>query len=273
MHHQYSNLKDDDDNHSDFNFQCNDFLNTSPGPKNHSTSDKKPQNMKHYGAISFQPSNSSLPKHNFEILNLHDDKSLENTENRQQIIYKYMYYFFVSMITVIIVTLMVLFSKSNHDEISLKNASPINIGTTKLSKDSHYFEISNINHDGILAEGYYYKNYNNNGWNHLHVKALIDLPSEFIFDNNDGDKSDEILVARYFASVEAMGFLEGYVTCHEINNFYINFYSGLFDGSDPAVGIVNYLLDNYEWIQNKVNIEWRVSSYWLNVKIVMTQVK
>jgi hypothetical protein len=32
----------------------------------------------------------------------------------------------------------------------------------------------------------------------------------------------------------ALGYLEGYLTCEEMSEFYANFYAGLYDGADPS---------------------------------------
>ena len=108
----------------------------------------------------------------------------------------------------------------------------------------------------VLAEGIYRLNYRNNGWHHLHLIG------------KDLSGSD---VNEYLNSMQALGYLEGFVTCTEINHFYVNFYNGLFDGGDPNDESVTFLLRNYEWMKAEADAKWKSSDYWLNVKALLMQ--
>lgn len=246
----------------------------------HHNNEGKLSNQRYgYGAIASQ--SGQLSSQSFGILQLNSEINHTSAKNDHEI--DIAYYKKLSYIVFIVLALTTLgyyvinigpnpTLQQINTTTTAAGGSPNSIKTSKISKDRDYFQIFNINHDGVIAEGYYYRNYNGNGWNHLHATALVEMPSSFIRNSNDGDRDDEFLFARYFASIEAMGFLEGFVTCHEINNYYINFYSGLFDGSDPAVEIVTFLLDNFDWIRSKAAFEWKESSYWLNVRVVIAQV-
>jgi hypothetical protein len=63
------------------------------------------------------------------------------------------------------------------------------------------------------------------GWHHLTVRAgegFSSSPTNLAY-------SDQTSV-NYIRSMEAAGYLEGFATCTEIGQFYVNFYMGLFDG-------------------------------------------
>ena len=83
----------------------------------------------------------------------------------------------------------------------------------------------------VLASGTYVKNADGGGWNHLTVRAgegFSSSPSNKAY-------SQETSV-NYVRSMEAAGYLEGFATCTEIGQYYVNFYFGLFDGGDPTEG-------------------------------------
>jgi hypothetical protein len=111
-----------------------------------------------------------------------------------------------------------------------------------------------------LATGVYITNYENNGWNHLRVHMPnIELTNDYDY------------FARYFMGWEAMGFLEGYVTCEEMQSFYVNLYHGLFDGGDIVPGAVTFLIENHDWVRGQAEANWRTSEYWLAVKATLVQ--
>lgn len=71
--------------------------------------------------------------------------------------------------------------------------------------------------------------------------------------------------------MEAAGYLEGFATCVEIGQFYVNFYYGLFDGGDPNTGSLQFLEDNYNWMADEAEKNWPKSDYWLAVKGMVAQ--
>lgn len=89
----------------------------------------------------------------------------------------------------------------------------------------------------VLASGTYVKNADGGGWNHLTVRAgegFSSSPSNKAY-------SQETSV-NYIRSMEAAGYLEGFATCTEIGQYYVNFYFGLFDGGDPTEGRSTFLI-------------------------------
>lgn len=87
----------------------------------------------------------------------------------------------------------------------------------------------------VLASGTYIKNADNGGWNHLTVRAGEGFSSS---PSNKAYSQD--ISVNYIRSMEAAGYLEGFATCTEIGQYYVNFYFGLFDGGDPTEGTVQY---------------------------------
>lgn len=83
----------------------------------------------------------------------------------------------------------------------------------------------------VLASGTYIKNADNGGWNHLTVRAGEGFSSS---PSNKAYSQD--ISVNYIRSMEAAGYLEGFATCTEIGQYYVNFYFGLFDGGDPTEG-------------------------------------
>ena len=112
----------------------------------------------------------------------------------------------------------------------------------------------------VLAEGVYITNVKNNGWNHLRAH----MPNIPLTDDYD-------YFSRYFMQWEAMGFLEGYVTCQELQLYYVNLYHGLFDGGDIVPEAVDFLVENHDWVRAQAEANWRTSDYWLSVKALLVQ--
>ena len=73
--------------------------------------------------------------------------------------------------------------------------------------------------------------------------------------------------------MKAIGYLEGYATCNEINQWYHNFYSGLFNGGDVMPDTVQFLKDNFEWTLDQANKNYLISDYWLTVKGILQQLE
>ena len=83
----------------------------------------------------------------------------------------------------------------------------------------------------VLASGTYVKNANEGGWNHLTVRAGEGFSSSPSIKAHSQETS-----VNYIRSMEAAGYLEGFATCTEVGQYYVNFYFGLFDGGDPTEG-------------------------------------
>eukprot|EP01031_Cornospumella_fuschlensis_P027137 gene27137-32781_t len=89
----------------------------------------------------------------------------------------------------------------------------------------------------VLANGSYVRNVNGNGWNYLTIltgdlQTYVDVHRKKVL--KYGVNIDQVIVEEYLRSMQAVGYLEGqlqfgYLTCHEMNAWYVNFYSGLFD--------------------------------------------
>lgn len=95
----------------------------------------------------------------------------------------------------------------------------------------------------VLASGTYIKNADGGGWNHLTVRAGEGFSSS---PSNKAYSQDTSI--NYIRSMEAAGYLEGFATCTEIGQYYVNFYFGLFDGGDPTKGIFeSFLLETVNW--------------------------
>ena len=67
--------------------------------------------------------------------------------------------------------------------------------------------------------------------------------------------------------------IEGYATCNEMNDFYVNYYSGLFDGGDPMPATIKFLVDNHEWMKKQADKYYKTDDYWLVVKGILAQLK
>ena len=154
------------------------------------------------------------------------------------------------------------------------------------------------------AAGSYLKNVDSNGWNHLSVHGVLagskgrpsvaayvvppmgsaargagsdsstsassssssfsSAPSQFN-EQRQGQQNEELL------SMLAMGFLEGYVTCNEMRQWYVNFYSGLFDGGDPMDPTLDFLETNHDWMVQQAESQSRDSEYWMAVRGTLAQ--
>jgi hypothetical protein len=85
----------------------------------------------------------------------------------------------------------------------------------------------------LLATGAFLRDVNGSGWHHLTVTAA-DLPVAKNRAKQSEASASDALAQAYVDRMRGMGHLEGYLTCREIGEWYINFYSGLFDGGDPT---------------------------------------
>ena len=168
---------------------------------------------------------------------------------------------YISIGTLLTLTIVLITSYYHTTYTTHTNTHEMTLHAVSKTRDEHRFQV--VKQGFILAEGIYYPNLDNNGWNHLQVQS----------NTNYYDLTNPLVFKDYFATIEAMGFLEGYVTCTEINQFYINFYSGLFDGGDPMPESITFLYQNYDWMISMVEENWRISNYWLSIKILLIQLE
>ena len=139
---------------------------------------------------------------------------------------------------------------------TLADSSKTGISVTYNSKTGKY-DVSDVVSDSADAYGYFYRNYNNSGWNFLDNKMQEEINSV-----------DEHLT--YFKS---FGYLEGYVTCPEIQIFYPNFYSAVFGTDKPGVQTIKFIQDNYNWLKKNVASSADTDDYWYAVKTILAQVE
>jgi hypothetical protein len=138
--------------------------------------------------------------------------------------------------------------------------------------------VANQNNKVILADGVYTKNLNNNGWNYLSIETM-DLKS---FANrlnqtkgNSLNDAEQLATIRqqYIRNMKALGYLEGYVTCNEVKQYYENFFAGQFSHSmNLTQEAVDFLLSNYEWMSIQSDLYYEVSNYWLVVRGLIAQI-
>ena len=74
------------------------------------------------------------------------------------------------------------------------------------------------------------------------------------------------VAAHWLRTRIGMGFLEGYTTCLEVQDWYTNSYQAQFDGGDPNEAILRFLESNHDWMVRQANLHWRSSDYWLSIK-------
>lgn len=131
--------------------------------------------------------------------------------------------------------------------------------SVNYSNELHEFQISNGVNDlsSALVYGKYLLDVENNGWNFLSIHSNPEL----IHSRED-----------YLLSMEAMGYLEGYATCHDMEDWYQNFYAGLFEGGNPKTESLKFLEENYDWTDRESSLKYADSEYWLAVRGVVKQV-
>ncbi len=155
------------------------------------------------------------------------------------------------------------------------------------------------NEEAPIATGIFEKNSDGQGWNYLSVrsemKPLSDNSDTFSFTENDaglasggvnGDAPDADYVQSrrtaaknedneakspdeaqdYLTSRFGMGYLEGFTTCTNIQDWYSNSYQAQFDGGDPNEGILRFLETNHDWMVIQADLHWRTSDYWFSIK-------
>ena len=113
--------------------------------------------------------------------------------------------------------------------------------------------------DRPLATGTYQQNVGNSGFNYLDITAA---------------DSDEISLSKsnekYLLTMKAIGYLEGWLTCSEINKFYPNFYSDSFGTDAIPSDVQDFIESNYQYASEeaKKNVD---SEYWQAIRGTLEQ--
>lgn len=160
--------------------------------------------------------------------------------------------FVIFIIFSILLTLYFLNSQAN-------NSNKFEIKKNLNAASESFFVVDENNL--VLVEGKFTANFNNNGFSHLDISTHnLNIQSDQNFDS-------------YFSSMEAMGYLEGYLTCNEISNLYLNFYSNNFGSGEPTKELVDFIFSNFQWMEQESEANWKESEYWLSVKTFLLQLK
>lgn len=143
-----------------------------------------------------------------------------------------------------------------------KNASVTLSGRYYIS-DSNADDV-----DDLLVEGHYDLDVGRNGWNYLTIEA----PSSEHHDDDGGDQgNDHKEQHQYLRTMSAIGFMEGYLTCHEMIDWYTNMYNGLFAEGSISIESLHFLESNHRWMKQQADRYWLVDDYWLSVQGLLSQ--
>ena len=174
------------------------------------------------------------------------------------------------------------------DSTGLEGASLSSIYLKHFAKTGVYEVYLDADPRRPYARGTYIKNLNANGWNHLSVQAVTldaaeqgsrgrgggnEAGGKDTKKDSDRSREQEAVDAEneYLKSMISMGYLEGVVTCKEMQDWYVNFYSGLFDGGDPMDASLEFLETNHDWMVHQAALHSRTSEYWLSVRGTLAQ--
>jgi hypothetical protein len=137
-------------------------------------------------------------------------------------------------------------------------------------------DLGTNNNRVILADGLYSPNLAGDGWNYISVETM-DLKSFALrLNETKGSylpESEQLATIRdqYVRNMKALGYLEGYMSCNEIKQYYENFYAGTFTNRNLTQEAVDFLLLNYQWMERQSEQFYSSSNYWLVVKGVLSQ--
>jgi hypothetical protein len=112
---------------------------------------------------------------------------------------------------------------------------------------------------GHLVVGSYELNVNGSGWHYLDISV------------NDKLAWKMKPLDTYFTAKRGVGFLEGYVSSSQINDFYVNLVQGFFNGSSPGKQTINFLMDNYNYLKTNSEEKFLSDSYWFTIKLILLQ--
>lgn len=169
----------------------------------------------------------------------------------------------------------------DFDGIGLEGASLSSISLKHDAKTGVYEVFLNNDLKRPYARGSYDKNVQGNGWNYLSVQAVTLESEQRSSHGGKGDKDKKGAAQtesdaaeaenEYLRSMVAMGYLEGSLTCREMQQWYVNFYSGLFDGGDPMDEALQFLETNHDWMVAQAEMHSRTSEYWLAARGTLAQ--
>ena len=131
------------------------------------------------------------------------------------------------------------------------------MGVQKIANSNDYQVTENhINSHNLnlLAKASYEKSVS--GWNFLILDSFVPSSSD-----------EQVLV--YLAA----GILEGYLTCEEIKLSYPNFYADNFGKDLPPAEVVNFIIDNFYWMESQANKNYKDDPFWLSVLSFINQLK
>ena len=137
---------------------------------------------------------------------------------------------------------------------------PKNVSAQVVLERNGRFRVLPYESGNLVPLAYAAANYTRNvsGWNYLAVRGTPPIDGNY---------------KSYLNSMKAMGYLEGYLTCEEMREWYANFYSGLFDGGDPSDETLAFLQDNYDWMSLEADKHFALSEYWLRVQALLFQLE
>jgi len=123
------------------------------------------------------------------------------------------------------------------------------------SSDKDTFDVKSEYDISYDAYGYYTRDLNASNWNFLDAYMQEEVDSV----------ADHLLYSR------AVGFLEGYATCPEIQLFYGNFYSAVFGTGKVGAQTIGFLKANYDWLNQMANNNAATDDYWYTISSVLKQ--
>lgn len=245
-----------------------------------------------YQTSSLRPDNH----HMYQPIDLHDigDKREESSwkwaTKRPVVLYLIPFFFL----------LLLVFVRLGHDDFDILGKADTDTDPMHITIDASrtlYQVVDNNPQFGnwnnnptphVLATAKYVKNYNNNGWHYLHIET-IDLQAlarnitgkrhHTVYGSiengnnvvNGTNISLDFMIEEYLRTMKAMGYVEGFATCHEMSAWYVNFYSGLFDGGDPTDEALEFLETNHDWMRQQSETLYKQSDYWMSVKGLIAQ--
>jgi Phospholipase B len=127
------------------------------------------------------------------------------------------------------------------------------------------------NAPNAIARANYTRNANNSGWHYLQLH----VPTPTIHATANESSLTLSTISHYLQSMYGIGYLEGYLTCNEIKDFYVNYYNSMFEGGDKESGLsedtITFIGANYDWMNAQADANYLVSEYWLVVKGILHQ--
>lgn len=177
-------------------------------------------------------------------------------------------------------------SKSGATSGSADSSAPQSVKTTYgvYQREGKYRVVSSDDgasesDDAPVASGEYVKNVDGNGWHYFAASVpelretvrMTSPPTGGGAGGADAHVASNLAIEEYLVGMKGMGYIEGFATCNEMNQWYHNFYAGLFNGGDVMPETLAFLEQNYDWTLKQANSNYLISDYWLSVKGVLQQ--